>query len=53
MKDIPLILSEILLDTMRCILPQITQIAQNNICENLRNLRLKDYKQVSVNYIFT
>ncbi len=43
MKNIPLMLSGTLLDATRCILPQITQIAQKRICENLRNLRLKSY----------
>ena len=40
-KNIPPILSEMLPDVRCCILPQITQIAQKIICENLRNLRLK------------
>ncbi len=30
------------------ILPQITQITQKNICENLRNLWPKDYIQAIV-----
>ncbi len=48
MKNIPHLLSRMLLNVMYCILPQITQISQKNICENLRNLWLKDYKQVYV-----
>jgi hypothetical protein len=43
MKNIPHSLSEMQSDVTRCFLPQITQItqiAQEIICENLRNLRL-------------
>ncbi len=51
MKNIPLILSEIPLDVICCILPQITQITQitqKNICENLCNLWLTGDKQLYI-----
>lgn len=46
MKNTPLRHSEIKLDSTCCILPQIAQITQKKICENLRNLRLKEHMQV-------
>ena len=49
MKKVPLALSIMLSDVTIYISPQIAQITQKKICENLQNLRLIDYNQLYVN----